>query len=34
MVVNFHQPRARADVRIRVQIRDVHKLIEPQMDAE
>jgi hypothetical protein len=26
MLVNLHQPRARADVRVGIQIRDVHKL--------
>jgi hypothetical protein len=32
--VQFHQPRTRANVRVRVQICDIHKLIEPQMGAE
>jgi hypothetical protein len=27
MLVNLHQPRARADVRVGIQIRDVHRLI-------
>jgi hypothetical protein len=31
--VHLHQPGARADVHVGIQIRDVHKLIEPQMDA-
>ena len=32
VVVHLHQPRARADVRVGIQIRDVHRMIKPQMD--
>jgi hypothetical protein len=34
VVVHLHQPGARADVRVGIQIRDVHRLIEPQMNTE
>jgi hypothetical protein len=34
VAVHLHQPRARPDVRVGIQIRDVHKLIEPQMDTD
>jgi hypothetical protein len=34
VTVQLHQPRARADVRVGIQIRDVHRLIEPQMNTD
>jgi hypothetical protein len=34
VVINLDQPRARADVRVGIQICDVHRLIEPQMGAD
>jgi len=30
VVIQLHQPRARADIRVRVQICDVHPAISPQ----
>jgi hypothetical protein len=33
VAIHLHQPGARPDIRVGIQIRDVHKLIEPQMDA-
>jgi hypothetical protein len=34
VLVQFHQPGARADVRVGIQVRYVHTLIEPQMGAD
>jgi hypothetical protein len=34
VVVNLDQPRARADVRVRIQIRDVHRPIKPRMNTD
>jgi hypothetical protein len=34
MIIQLHQPRARTNVRVRIQIRDIHQLIEPQMDTD
>jgi hypothetical protein len=34
VAVHLHQPRARSDVRVGIQIRNIHRLIEPQMNTD
>jgi len=34
VVVHLHEPRARADVRVGIQIRNIHRLIEPQRNTD